>query len=139
VTRRRRATPWRTSAPRPIGRFAGSDAVQGEPRRASIARPVYLTPNEEDRVRVFSVAQLARATTARGLKLNAPEATALICDEMHLAARAGASFDDVLEAGRGAVAVEDLMDGVKELLDEIRVEVLLDDGTRLMVLRSPWG
>jgi urease subunit gamma/beta len=100
---------------------------------------MHLNPTEEDRLRIFTAAELARRTLERGLALNAPEATALICDEMHLAARSGAAFDAVLEAGRGAVAADQLMPGVAELIDEIRLEVLLDEGSRLVVLRRPWG
>jgi urease subunit gamma/beta len=100
---------------------------------------VYLTPTEEDRLAVFTAAQLARRSLADGVKLNAPEATALICDEMHRAARRGASADGVLAAGRAAVRREDLMDGIAALVPEIRLEVLLDDGMRLVVLREPWG
>ena len=98
-----------------------------------------LTPTEEDRLEVFAAAELARRTLSRGLRLNTPEATALICDEMHMAARAGASFEDVLEVGRRAVAADQLIPGVAELIDEIRLEVLLDEGSRLVVLRRPWG
>jgi urease subunit gamma/beta len=100
---------------------------------------MHLNPTEEDRLRIFTAAELARRTLARGLALNAPEATALICDEMHLAARAGAPYEDVVEAGRQAVAAGQLMPGVAELVDEIRLEVLLDEGSRLVVLRRPWG
>lgn len=99
---------------------------------------MYLSPTEEDRLRIFAAAELARRTLARGLKLNAPEATALICDEMHMAARAGASFDEVVETGRRAVRADQLMAGVTDLVDEIRLEVLLDEGSRLVVLRRPW-
>jgi urease gamma subunit len=100
---------------------------------------MYLNPTEEDRLRIFAAAQLARRTLERGLALNAPEATALICDEMHMAARSGASFDEVLEAGRRAVQADQLLEGVAELIEEIRLEVLLDEGSRLVVLRRPWG
>ena len=100
---------------------------------------MYLSPTEEDRLAVFTAAQLARRSLADGAKLNAPEATALICDEMHRAARRGAPSDGVLAAGRGAVRREDLMDGIAALVPEIRLEVLLDDGMRLVVLREPWG
>ncbi|HEX6332133.1 MAG TPA: urease subunit gamma [Actinomycetota bacterium] len=100
---------------------------------------MYLSPTEEDRLRIFAAAELARRAMARGLRLNAPEATALICDEMHLAARAGASFEEVLEAGRRAVREDQLMEEVAELVDEIRLEVVLDEGSRLVVLRRPWG
>ena len=98
-----------------------------------------LTPTEEDRLLVFQGAELARRTLARGLRLNAPEATALICDEMHMAARAGATYEEVLEVGRAAVGREQMIDGVPSLLEEIRLEVLLDEGSRLVVLRRPWG
>jgi urease subunit gamma/beta len=100
---------------------------------------MYLTPTEEDRLRIFTAAELARRTLSRGMALNAPEATALVCDEMHMAARGGASFEEVLEAGRRAVRPDQLMSGVSELVDEIRLEVLLDEGSRLVVLRRPWG
>jgi urease subunit gamma/beta len=98
-----------------------------------------LGPTEEDRLRIFTAAELARRTLDRGLRLNAPEAVALICDEMHLAARAGASFDEVLEAGKRALAPEQVLDGVPDLAAEIRLEVLLDEGTRLVVLRDALG
>src|SRR5215510_3617604 len=96
---------------------------------------MYLSPADEDRLRVFAAAELARRTLARGLRLNAPEAVALACDEMHLAARAGGSFGDVLAAGGSAVSPADLLPGVADLVDEM----LLDDGSRLVVLRQPWG
>ena len=100
---------------------------------------MYLSPTEEDRLRIFAAAELARRSLARGLRLNAPEATALICDEMHLAARAGGSFEEVLDSARRAVREDQLMDGVADLVDEIRLEVLLDEGSRLVVLRRPWA
>jgi urease gamma subunit len=99
---------------------------------------MYLSPTEEDRLRIFAAAELARRALARGLKLNAPEATALICDEMHMAARAGASFDEVVQTGRRAIRTDQLIAGVTDLIDEIRLEVLLDEGSRLVVLRRPW-
>jgi urease subunit gamma/beta len=100
---------------------------------------MYLTPSETDRLEIFVAAEMGRRALARGLKLNAPEATAIICDEMHLAARSGASYDEVLEAGRDAVRGEQLIAGVADLIEEIKVEVLLDEGTRLIVIRRPWG
>jgi urease subunit gamma/beta len=100
---------------------------------------MYLTPTEEDRLAVYTAAELARRSLADGARLNAPEATALICDEMHRAARRGASANGVLAAGRAAVRRADLMDGIPALLAEIRLEVLMDDGMRLVVLREPWG
>lgn len=98
-----------------------------------------LTPTEHDRLTVFLAAELARATLARGLPLNAPEATALVCDEMHLAARGGASFEEVVEVGRRALDRSQVLDGVAAIVPEIRVELLLDEGSRLVVLRAPFG
>jgi urease subunit gamma/beta len=100
---------------------------------------MHLGPTEEDRLRIFTAAELARRTLERGLELNAPEAIALICDEMHMAARSGATHEQVLLAGRGALSRDQLIDGVADLLSEIRLEVLLDEGTRLVVLRDPFG
>ena len=99
---------------------------------------MHLSPTEEDRLRIFQAAQLARAVRTRGLPLNAPEAIALACDEMHMAARAGSAYAEVLAAGRMTLAAAALLDGVADLIDEIRLEVLLDEGTRLVVLRGPW-
>jgi urease subunit gamma/beta len=97
---------------------------------------VHLTPTEAARLQIFQAAELARRNRERGARLNAPEAIALACDEMQLAARTGGSIDDVLAAGMSSVAAQDLMDGVADLIAEIRLEVLLEDGTRLVVLRG---
>jgi urease subunit gamma/beta len=98
-----------------------------------------LTDWEHDRLLIFSAAELARRHRAAGLALNAPEAIALICDAMLEAARAGASYDDTVAAGRAAVSPADVIDGVAALVDEVRLEVLLGDGSRLIVLRDPLG
>ena len=96
-----------------------------------------LTDWEEERLLIFSAAELARRHRAAGLALNAPEAIALICDAMLEAARAGATYADVEAAGRAAVSPDDVMSGVQELVDEVRLEVLMGDGTRLVVLVDP--
>ncbi len=101
--------------------------------------PVQLNPTERDRLLVFTTAQLARETLARGLALNAPEAIALVCDEMHLEARTGATYEQVVEVGRTVARNTPVLDGVAAIAREIRVEVLLDEGTRLIVLRAPFG
>lgn len=100
---------------------------------------VRLTDWEQQRLTIFTAAELARRHRTAGLTLNAPEAIALICDAMLQAARAGASYADVERAGLGAVSATDVMDGVPALVDEIRLEVLMGDGTRLIVLRHPLG
>jgi urease subunit gamma/beta len=98
-----------------------------------------LTEWERDRLTIFTAAELARRHRDAGLKLNAPEAIALICDAMFEAARSDGSYEEVETAGRDAVAPGDVMDGVPALVDEVRLEVLMGDGTRLVVLRHPLG
>ena len=98
-----------------------------------------LTPWEEERLLIFSAAELARRQRAAGLALNAPEAIALICDAMLEAARAGASYAEVEAAGLAAVAPAHLLPGVRELVDLVSLEVLLGDGTRLITLVDPLG
>jgi urease gamma subunit len=100
---------------------------------------VRVTPWEEERLLIFTAAELARRHRAAGLPLNHPEAVALICDAMLEAARAGADYRHVEAAGRAAVREDELMDGVRDLLDDVRLEVLLGDGTRLIVLVDPLG
>jgi urease subunit gamma/beta len=100
---------------------------------------VQLNPTEQDRLLVFTTAQLARETLARGHALNAPEAIGLVCDEMHLAARGGATYEEVVAAGREAAERTPVLEGVASIATEIRVEVLLEEGTRLIVLREPFG
>ncbi len=98
-----------------------------------------LTPWEEERLLLFSAAELARRRRSRGLRLSAPEAIAVICDAMLEAARDGASLEAVEAAGRSAIDAGDVIDGVRELVDEVRLEVLVGDGTRLVVLVDPLG
>jgi urease subunit gamma/beta len=98
-----------------------------------------LTGWEEERLLIFTAAELARRHRAAGLLLNAPEAIAMICDAMLEAARAGRSYAEVEAAGIGAVTPNDVMDGVRALVDEVRLEVLVGDGTRLVVLVDPFG
>ncbi len=98
-----------------------------------------LTDREQERLLIFSAAELARRHRDAGLKLSAPEAIALICDEMLLAARRGANYAEVEHAGYAAVTVDQVMDAVPVLVDEVRLEVMLGDGTRLIVLRDPLG
>jgi urease subunit gamma/beta len=98
-----------------------------------------LTDWEQQRLTIYTAAELARRHLAARLKLNAPEAIALICDAMLEAARAGATYEDVERAGLAAVSAADVMHDVPALVDEVRIEVLMGDGTRLVVLRHPLG
>ncbi len=96
-----------------------------------------LTPREMDRLTIFSAAELARRRRARGLKLNHPEATALICDEIMECARDGNSYMETLERATKVLSRDDVMEGVPELVDPIRVEVSFPEGTKLMYVRNP--
>jgi urease subunit gamma/beta len=98
-----------------------------------------LTPSEEERLLLFGAAELARRHRDAGLALNAPEVVALMCDAMLEAARAGKGHADVVAAGLAAVSPADVMPGVRELVDIVSVEVLLEDGTRLVTLVDPLG
>ena len=98
-----------------------------------------LTPWEEERLLIFSAAELARRHRAAGIALNAPEAIALMCDAMLEAARAGSGYADVAAAGLAAVSVSEVLPGVRELIEDVRIEVLLGDGARLIVLVDPLG
>src|SRR5512134_3910029 len=98
-----------------------------------------LTAWEEERLLVFTAAELARRRRARGLRLNAPEAIALICDAMFEAARDGATYAEVEAAGRAAVRPDEVLPGVPGLVGDVRLEVLMDDGVRLVVLLEPLG
>ena len=96
-----------------------------------------LIPWEEERLQIFAAAELARRHRAAGLPLNHPEAVALICDAMLEAARSGQTYAEAEAAGRAAVAPDEVMPGVRELLDEVRLEVLLGDGARVIALVDP--
>ena len=98
-----------------------------------------LTPWEEERLLLFSAAELARRHREAGISLNAPEAIALMCDALLVAARAGGSYAQVEAAGLAAVSPTDVLPGVRELVEDVRLEVLLGDGVRLVVLLDPLG
>ena len=98
-----------------------------------------LTPTERDRLLLFTAASLARSRRARGLLLNVPEATALIADTVCEAARDGARLADAMAAGRAALGPDDVLPGVADLVSQVSVEAVFDDGTRLVVLTDPIG
>jgi len=95
---------------------------------------VELTPSELDRLLIFNVAQLAQSRRERGVKLNKPEAVALISNAVIEAARDGASHSIALQAGLTAVSDSELLPGVGSLLSGIAVEAVFSDGRRLVVV-----
>ncbi|MEU8246859.1 urease subunit gamma [Nonomuraea sp. NPDC048916] len=96
-----------------------------------------LTPSERDRLLLFTAAELARARRARGLRLNVPEATALIADAVCEAARDGARLAEAVSVGRTVLTAADVLPGVADVLTEVAVEAVFDDGTRLVVVDEP--
>ena len=96
-----------------------------------------LTPREQDRLTIFTMAELARKRRARGVKLNHPEAVALICDELLEEARAGRPYGEVLELGGQVLGRSDVMDGVPEMLPDVQVEATFPDGTKLVTVHDP--
>ena len=96
-----------------------------------------LTPVEIDRLTIFTAAELARRRRGRGWRLTHPEALAIICDEMHEAARGGASYDEVVAAGRGALTEDEVLDGVPELIGTVKIECLFGDGMRVLHVERP--
>jgi urease subunit gamma/beta len=100
---------------------------------------VLLTPTERDRLLLFTAAELARARRARGLRLNVPETIALVADTVCEAARDGAWHDEALSAGRAVLGPNDVLPGVADVVTEVAVEAVFDDGSRLVVVSDPIG
>jgi urease subunit gamma/beta len=98
-----------------------------------------LTPAERDRLLIFTAAELARARRARGLLLNVPETVALVADAVCEAARDGRRHDEALGIGRSVVGPSDVLPGVADIVSEVKVEAVFDDGTRLVVVTDPVG
>jgi urease subunit gamma len=98
---------------------------------------MHLTPQERDKLLIHVAGELARARKARGLKLNVPEATALITSALLEMARDGKSVAEVMSAGRSILSAGDVMDGVAEMIHEIQVEATFPDGTKLVTVHQP--
>lgn len=96
-----------------------------------------LSPTELDRLTIFTAAELARRRRAKGWRLNHPEALALICDEMHEAARGGASYEEVAELATRVLTEDEVLDGVAELVGTVKIECLFGDGTRVLHVERP--
>ncbi|MBE0464087.1 MULTISPECIES: urease subunit gamma [Halomonas] len=96
-----------------------------------------LTPRDKDKLLLFSAAQLAERRKARGLKLNYPEAVALISFEIIEGARDGRSVADLMSYGREILGRDDVMEGVAEMVDEVQVEATFPDGTKLVTVHTP--
>ena len=96
-----------------------------------------LTPREKDKLLVALAAIVARGRMARGVKLNHPEAIALITDYVVEGARDGRSVADLMETGAHVVTREQCMEGVPEMIHDIQVEATFPDGTKLVTVHEP--
>jgi urease gamma subunit len=98
---------------------------------------MHLTPREQDKLLIFVAAEVARRRRARGLKLNYPEAMALISAEVLEGIRDGRAVADLMAWGLTILGRDDVMDGVPEMLAEVQVEGTFPDGTKLVTIHNP--
>lgn len=96
-----------------------------------------LTPREKDKLLVSMAAEVARKRLARGVKLNHPEAIALITDYVVEGARDGRSVADLMAAGAHVITREQTMDGIADMIHDIQVEATFPDGTKLVTVHQP--
>ena len=96
-----------------------------------------LTPREKDKLLVAMAAMVARRRLERGVKLNHPEAVALISDFILEGARDGRTVAELMEAGAGVLARAQVMQGIPEMIHEIQVEATFPDGTKLVTVHEP--
>lgn len=96
-----------------------------------------LTPREKDKLLISMAAIVARSRLGRGVKLNHPEAIALITDYVVEGARDGRSVADLMEAGAHVVTRQQVMDGISEMIPDVQVEATFPDGTKLVTVHHP--
>lgn len=96
-----------------------------------------LSPREKDKLLVAMAAEVARKRLKRGVKLNYPEAVALISDFVVEGARDGRSVAELMSAGAGVIARDQVMDGIPEMIHGIQVEATFPDGTKLVTVHQP--
>jgi len=98
---------------------------------------MHLTPREQEKLLIFTAAELARRRRARGLKLNHPEALAIITADILEGIRDGRSVSELMEAGLSILRRDDVMEGVAEMIAEVQVEGTFPDGTKLVTIHHP--
>ena len=98
---------------------------------------MHLTPREQEKLLIFTAAEVARRRRGRGLKLNHPEAVALITAELLEGIRDGRSVSELMEFGATVLTRGDVMEGVPEMVDEVQVEGTFPDGTKLVTVHHP--
>ncbi|HDD6863559.1 TPA: urease subunit gamma [Staphylococcus aureus] len=98
---------------------------------------MHFTQREQDKLMIVVAAEFARRRKARGLKLNHPEALALISDELLEGARDGKTVAELMSYGRQILNKEDVMDGVEHMITDIEIEATFPDGTKLITVHHP--
>ena len=98
---------------------------------------MHLTPRERDKLLVAMAAVVARRRLERGVKLNHPEAIALITDHVVEGARDGRTVAELMQAGSQVIRRDQVMDGIAEMIDEVQVEATFPDGTKLVTVHHP--
>ena len=98
---------------------------------------MHLTPQERDKLLIYMAGEVAKARKARNLKLNAPEASALITASLLEMARDGKTVAELMSAGRSILRRDEVMQGVPEMIHEIQVECTFPDGTKLVTVHDP--
>lgn len=98
---------------------------------------MHLTPRETEKLLLFLAGELAQKRRQRGLKLNYPEAVALISSQLQEAARDGKSVAELMQYGATLLSQEDVMEGVAEMINEIQIEATFPDGTKLITVHNP--
>jgi urease subunit gamma len=96
-----------------------------------------LSPRDKDKLLIFTAALLAERRKARGVKLNYPEAIALISAELMEGARDGRSVAELMSHGKTILTAEDVMEGIPEMIQEVQVEATFPDGTKLVTVHDP--
>ena len=96
-----------------------------------------LTPQEKDKLLIFSAAQLAERRLNRGLKLNYPETVAFLSFQVLEGARDGKSVSELMSEGTSWLSREQVMEGIPEMIDEVQIEAIFPDGTKLVTIHNP--
>jgi urease gamma subunit len=98
---------------------------------------MHLTPREKDKLMIAMAAMVARRRLERGVKLNHPEAVALISDFIMEGARDGRTVAELMQAGAQVIGRDQVMDGIAEMITEIQIEATFPDGTKLVTVHEP--
>ncbi len=98
---------------------------------------MHLTPREQEKLLIFVAAEVARRRKGRGLKLNYPEAVAILTAEILEAARDGKTVSEIMTFGAAILSRSDVMEGVPEMIHDVQVEATFPDGTKLVTIHDP--